>query len=120
MGFLDRLRRPLPSRTPEETDRLLLDQLLAHGADLTQPRHVLHFLYFPGEVGARAAAREIERLTYAVTVTAPGDDIPDWSVCAEGERLVDATTVATTRAWFEQVAGDTGGSYDGWEAATQP
>lgn len=61
----------------------------------------------------RPLPRRAPEETDAVTVTAPGDGIPDWPVCAEGERLVDATTVATTRAWFEQDAADTGGSYDG-------
>jgi hypothetical protein len=33
------------------------------------------------------------------------------------ERVVDESTVGQSRAWFEQVAADHGGAYDGWEAA---
>ena len=39
---------------------------------------------------------------------------------AETARVVDATTVEAFRTWFEQIATEFRGEYDGWEAAAQP
>ena len=119
MSFLDRLRKPPPA--PAEADRLMLRRLESLGANLTRPRHVLHYLTFADEAHARNAAHEIDRAGYDVTVTAPDDDaVPTWSVRAETTRVVDATTVDAFRPWFERIAAEHAGEYDGWEAATQP
>ena len=60
MGFLDRLRSKGAPATPQETDQLVLRQLAGRGADLTKPRHVIHYLYFADEVNARDAAEVID------------------------------------------------------------
>jgi hypothetical protein len=118
MGFLDRMRkRP---KTAPELDRLMLRDLKGAGADLTRPRHVIHYLYFADEAVARRAASVIESGGYDVSLTPPTDEIREWSVRAESTRVVDETTVDAFRAWFEEVAADHGGEYDGWEAAAQP
>lgn len=98
----------------------MLRQLESRGANLSRSRHVLHYLSFADEVRARTAAHEIESAGYDVTVTAPGDELPTWSVRAEANRVVDATTVDAFRAWFERVAAEHAGEYDGWEAAARP
>jgi hypothetical protein len=120
MGFLDRIRNKGAPTTTEEADDLLVRQLAGLGADLSQPRHVLHFLYFGDESGATAAADDIGKAGYETTVTAPDDTTPQWSVRAEAHRVVDGSTVAAFRAWFERIAGEHGGEYDGWEAAAEP
>ncbi len=118
MGLLDRLRKDPPS--PAELDELSLKQLRAAGADLGRARHVLHFLYFDDEPAARAAATEISEAGYDATVAEPDEQIAQWSVRAESTRVVDETTVHAFRPWFERVAAEHGGAYDGWEAATKP
>ena len=118
MSFLDRLRKPPPA--PAEADRLTLRQLESLGANLTRPRHVLHFLYFADGQHARDAAQDIDRAGYEVTISPPDDTIAEWSVRAEATRVVDGTTVDAFRAWFERVAAEHAGEYDGWEAAAQP
>ncbi len=42
-------------------DLAVMGQLLDHGANLDEPRHVLHFSYFPDESGASAAAARCSR-----------------------------------------------------------
>jgi hypothetical protein len=118
--FLDRFLKPKAPATTAEADRLVLRQLEGLGADLAQARHVIHFLYFPAERAARGAAEEIEKAGYDATVTAPDGTIREWSVRAEGTRVVAATTVEAFRAWFEQIAAEFQGEYDGWEAASKP
>ena len=120
MGFLDRLLTTRAPASGADTDRLVLRQLEGLGADLTQARHVLHFLYFSTEAEARGAADGIEKGGYEVTVTPPDENVAQWSVRAEATRVVDATTVAGFRESFERVATACQGEYDGWEAAAQP
>ena len=120
MGFLDAIRRRGKPRTPQDTDALALRHLTRRGADLAQARHVLHFLYFADEVNARAAAAVADRASWRVTVTAPGERIVEWTVRVEGDRVLNPATVAAFRAWFERLAEDHHGEYDGWEAAAKP
>jgi hypothetical protein len=120
MGFLDRIRNKGAPETPQETDQLVLRQLTARGADLTKPRHVIHYLYFEDEGDARGAAETIEQAEWEVTVNPPGENIAEWSLRTEGYRIVGAATVEAFRAWFEQIALDHVGEYDGWEASAKP
>lgn len=119
-----RLPWPFTSRrapaTPAEADRRALRQLEALGADLTKPRHVIHFLYFEDEASARRAAAEIEKAGYSAKVLAPDGAFREWRVHADGTRVLGPSTVDAFRAWFEHVASDLGGEYDGWEAARNP
>ena len=39
---------------------------------------------------------------------------------ADGERVVGVETIAAFRSWFEHVAAEHDGEYDGWEAAAKP
>ena len=52
MSFLDRIRYHRPPKTPQEADALALKQLETRGADLSLPRHVIHFLLFEEEADA--------------------------------------------------------------------
>lgn len=110
-------RRTKSFSTPAEGDRLILATLRQHGADLRLRREVLHYSYFAERAAADAAAGEIRAAGYDVKVepSAAGDG--QWLALAAAERIVDEETVDATRAWFEQVADEHGGTYDGWEAA---
>lgn len=114
MSLLDRLRQKRPPAA--ELDVLLVRRLRSLGEDLTRPRPIVHFLDFPSEEGAREAARAVESAGYEATVTAPAERAGPWSVRAEGNRVVDESTVTAFRAWFERLAAEHGGEYDGWEA----
>jgi len=116
-GWLVRGRRP---RDTAGIDQLVVQQLRSLGADLTQPRHVRHFLYFELEGQARAAAEEIELADYNVSVTSPDEQVPRWTVIADAYRVIGADTVPGFRAWFEDVAAKRNGDYDGWEPASKP
>ena len=120
MRFLDRIRNQRAPRTTQEADSLALRQLAGRGADLAQARHIIHFLYFPAEESARAAADAIAEASWAAAVEPPGETIAEWSVRADGHRTIGPETVAAFRAWFEAIAAEHGGEYDGWEAAAKP
>jgi hypothetical protein len=119
MRFLDRIRYRGAPKTPKEADSLALRQLAGRGADLSKPRHVVHFLYFSDESRARTAAEAIGE-SWTTAVEPPTDSIAEWCVKADAHRIVGPETVAAFRTWFENVADEHGGEYDGWEAAAKP
>ena len=120
MRFLDRIRNQGVPATPQEADALALSQLTGRGADLSQPRHVIHFVLFADETAARAAAAAIEEASWTATVEPPSETVAEWCVEADAHRTVEPATVAAFRAWFEGVAEQHGGEYDGWQAAAKP
>jgi hypothetical protein len=120
MGLLDLIRHKGKPKTPQEADALAVRQLAGRGADLAQPRHVIHFLYFAREVDARAAATAAEDAGWNIAVEEPGESIEEWTLRADGSRIVSAATVESFRAWFGQVAAEHSGEYDGWEASAKP
>jgi uncharacterized membrane-anchored protein len=120
MRFLDRIRNQGAPATPQEADRLALRQLAGRGADLSKPRHLIHFLYFASEADARAAAAAIDQASWTTAVNPPDERIAEWAVRADGQRVVGTDTIAAFRSWFERVAAEHRGEYDGWEAAAKP
>ncbi len=98
-------------------DRLVLAAMLGHGADLTQPRHVLHYIYeLADETAAQAAAAAVAG--WQSTVNAPPEGYEDWSVTFERQEYVlTPENVATDAQTFAGVADAYGGRYDGWEAS---
>jgi hypothetical protein len=120
MSFFDRIRYHRPPKTPQEADALALRQLESRGANMTKPRHVVHFLLFDAEANARAASETIQATSWRANVEAPTETRPEWAVRADDERIVSADTIASYRSWFEQVAVQHHGEYDGWEAKAKP
>jgi Regulator of ribonuclease activity B len=117
--LIDRIRYGGAPKTPEEADRLALRQLAGRGADLTKPRHVIHFLYFPSERDARAAAEAIGD-AWTTRVEPPDETASQWCVKADGNRTIGAEIVGGFRSWFDVIATRHNGEYDGWEAAAKP
>lgn len=62
----------------------------------------------------------IEQAEWESSVSPPDERIAEWSVRAEGYRVIGGATVEAFRAWFEQIAADQHGEYDGWEASAKP
>lgn len=120
MSFLDRIRYHRPPKTPQEADALALRQLESRGANMTKARHVVHFLLFGEERDATAASDTIQATSWRASVEPPTETRTEWSVRADDERIVNADTIASYRSWFEQIAAQHHGEYDGWEAKAKP
>lgn len=100
---------------PLEADALVLDHLERLGCDPSEPRECRHYVYVPGELGARAVARS---LNGSEGWDAEIEEVDDaWLVTASVVTNLSRTIVRDTRARLELLAGDHGGEYDGWEAA---
>jgi hypothetical protein len=60
-----------PTTGLKHKDLLVLHQLMQAGADLKQPRHTVHYLYFASPEAATAASHEAEARGFEVEVRDP-------------------------------------------------
>jgi len=101
-----------------EGDRKVLEQLLSHGADLSKPRHVVHYLYFAEPDDRERAYGEFEVHGYDVD---PGRTFPEnerpYSLLAERVGIVGCEEIDRERKLLCDIAARFRGQYDGWEAA---
>lgn len=127
MGFLSRFRNrrtvDLNDRSPETglkyKDLLVLEQLVHAGADMTAPRHVLYYLYFPTEGAATEAAAEAAAAGFQTDVRTPLPERSDeWAlVCELHDHVLGLDDVRQNTDRFEDLAARHAGEYDGWEAS---
>ncbi len=91
--------------------------LIKMGADVRVPRHVIFYLYFPRESGARAAARVLRHRGHEVSVNPPWEKIPQWATVAETrDRALIPDFLRETVDVCEKLADRHDGVFDGWEA----
>jgi hypothetical protein len=129
VGWRDFFKRPAreseddaPSSAPSNADRRVLRELRRARADLSRPREVVHFLYFPTQVAAEKAATQLRGEGFAIDVrpSAKAGETPNpWVMEARIHTVIDESTVGPMRERFEALAADGGGEYDGWEAAVR-
>ena len=100
-------------------DVQVLSELVKHGVDLLEPRHVIYFLYFPSREAASAALAEAGRTNMVGEISEPLDDHPDtWGLVLQGHEIVLAPDwVRQIDDELQALADKLGGEYDGWEAA---
>ncbi len=108
---------PPPTVAQEEPAEEQVPAIPRRDAAAAGPHPELFFL-FPGETDARAAAADLEQHGYRVRTTPPADDIPEWSVIAEGSP--DAPDLETAEAAFGAWAEARSGRYDGNEIPVGP
>jgi len=120
MGFLKRFlggaSEPGP---PVDVDAQVIEALRRSGADLAQPREVIHYLYFGTEPATHAAVVRLDRdgrFVHAVIDPDTGKS----SVKVTHTAVVTLDAIHALRAEFEAAAAEGGGEYDGWEAAAGP
>jgi hypothetical protein len=102
---------------PEEADKLILQQMVSAGANLSKERHVIHYLYFPDDA-LRANAEELLRQSkYQTRHGRDYGDVRPKSLIAERTGLVNTEVVAKERTLITSIAESNHGEYDGWEAA---
>ena len=102
-------------------DLEVVSVLVKHGADLKQPRHVLYYLYFPGEEQASNAAADARSHSFEVTVNdAFSQHSGHWSLTCERRGVVlDTDAIRAHGDYFDGLAAKFGGDYDGWEASVR-
>lgn len=117
MRFGRKKRDPLEAYGDVPTkDRQVLQALIDHGADLSAPRHVLHFLYVASEEVGRSAAASAP--DWQASVKPPVDGYDTWSLVFERHGyLLTPENVKNDAVRFAAIAEAAAGTYDGWEAS---
>ncbi|GAA4046555.1 hypothetical protein GCM10022282_03810 [Agromyces indicus] len=119
MGWFGKKKPALPS-SGRAGDDMVMHQLDKHGADLTEPRHWVHYLYFADEAAAREAATAISAAGWELQLMdrAASED-GSWVVVPERhDVIVDTDSVREARMFFEGiVAVHPQAEYGGWEAS---
>ncbi len=117
----ERDEEQVSGETPESDDKRVLKQLRKARANLSRPREVVHFLYFPTQVAAERASQELRGEGYMIDVRPAANAAENppnpWLMEARNVAVVDESTVQPMRARFEAIAAAGGGEYDGWEAS---
>jgi hypothetical protein len=129
MGLFSRRKKlddePLDpeARSPQlgikNKDLAVLGALMDAGADLTQPRHVVYFLYFADRESAQRAGGVAQGQGYTPDVREPLEQYPDqWAlVCDRHDTVTSPDVVRRADDFFQALADTHGGEYDGWEAS---
>ena len=99
-------------------DLMVMNQLVEHGADLTQPREVIFYSYAASERVARQMAADATTEGFDADVREPlPQHSGQWSVVCTKHAVVDPMFVRGAVEYFEGLAERHGAEYDGWEAA---
>jgi hypothetical protein len=102
-------------------DRMVMEALVEHGADLSQPREIVYRCYAASREGAEALAAAARTGGFAVEIREPLREYPgQWPVVCRVYGVLSPELVATNGVFFARSAASHGAEYDGWEAAVQP
>jgi len=121
VGLLDRVldggrTQKAVAPAPGDLDAATIRQLARAGADLSQPRETLHYLYVGREADAATAKVRLAGEGRAIE-TRPAATGGGWLVLLETDMVVGLDAIHALRAEIESVASQVGGEYDGREAA---
>ena len=97
----------------EGPDKAVVDQSIKLGDDLSKPREVEFFLYFPTEESTYEASVKVRDLGFNVTVELSGYDAR-WLCFATKRMVLDLEELVRIREQFEALAVALDGEYDGW------
>jgi hypothetical protein len=100
---------------PESFHKEVVDQLQELGSDPTRPHNFDLFLYLPSEAAAKTAAEKVSRLHFATEVV-PGAKEGTWLCRAKIRIIPQSAPLDGIGAYFEQVAYELNGDFDGWQA----
>jgi hypothetical protein len=109
---------PSASNLQRMTNRRVLDALAQQGDVHEQPRKVEHWLEFPSTLARAAARSTLEAIEFATEgeyeAEAPEAALPHSLVVSRVD-CVDTHTINGITLELARLAGEHGGSYDGWE-----
>jgi hypothetical protein len=83
------------------------------------PRSIWHYFYFPEASAAADVARSLREQGFDVEERLGADDV-NWLVLAKTQAVPEETTIDAMSSYFERIARETGGKYDGWLIEVAP
>jgi len=101
-------------------DLAVLGQLMNAGADLSQPREVVYYLYLPCEDVARSVQAEVHGKGFEAEVREPREGFAgQWAVACKRRAVVTPDFVREADDMFQTLADRHKGEFDGWEASVK-
>lgn len=106
-------------------DQQVLEQLRAHGSDLTKRTDIINYLYIPRLADANNVYDHLSRAGYAVEVREPlgrlrdGETESRYSVLIHITEVPSIANIRRMRRLMNDLAQRFNGDYDGWEAQVQ-
>ena len=101
------------SPTIDEPDVQVLEELKKAGSDLSKPHLIEFYLYFPSKESASEVAQTLRDEGYEVQVSLGADNI-NWLCFATKSIFPTREALSAIRVYFEALAQQQGGEYDGW------
>ena len=101
-----------------EADRAVLEQLRRDGVDLTRPRTIEFFLYFPSREAAESAGHALREDGFTIGEAGERSEEQKWLVLATRTMAPELAALTEARRVLDVVAGRYGGEYDGWGTPT--
>ncbi len=100
---------------PKEIDEKVVENIVRFGGDIDKERVVDFFFYFPSEHAATQVEVKLINLGFETNVYYfdPNEKL---SLTANKKMQVSAERIYEASLWFEKIAEEQGGEYDGWGA----
>lgn len=98
----------------------VLEAMMDEGDTLEQPRHTLHWLYFPTRSSRDTFATRVRTLPTSFDVVEPlepDEDSQQWGVRLEHQSAIDMATLIALQLQLKHAAEELEGKYDGFECA---
>ncbi|NMC34787.1 MAG: ribonuclease E inhibitor RraB [Veillonellaceae bacterium] len=92
---------------------------LSSVSNINKPHLIRHYLYIPGESTGKKVADHLREQGFDVDDHVDPYDGVSWLVLAKLQMIPTEDAIAESRAFFEAIAAEYGGEYDGWEAVVQ-
>ena len=93
----------------------ILAQLRRTGSDISKPHTIEFYLYFPTEMPARQAGKELSEHEYQVQVR-PAATGAVWLCLASATLIPETAPLGEMGHLIDQLVSELGGEFDGWEA----
>lgn len=100
---------------PKEIDAKVVENIIRFGGDLDEERPVDFFFYFPTEYAATQVEVKLINLGFDTNVYQLEQN-EQWSLTANKKMQVSTERIYEISLWFEQIAEEKEGEYDGWGA----
>jgi hypothetical protein len=100
---------------PKETDAKAVEQIIRFGGDIDKEKPVDFFFYFPTEYAASQVEVKLLNLGFRTDLHYL-DKNKKWSLSANKVMKISTDRIYELSLWFNKVAEEQGGEYDGWGA----
>lgn len=100
---------------PKEIDEKVVENIVRFGGDIEKERPVDFFFYFPSELAATQVEVKLINLGFDTDVYQLKQN-ERWSLTANKKMQVSTERIYEISLWFENIAEEQGGEYDGWGA----